>query len=499
MRLVILLAAALALAAAAWADGKFVSTTAAEPSTPRQRGLVHFENGVETLIVESALDAPDGDYVWIVPVPAAPTSVEAIGPGALETAVRLLSPAVETTGYSYFVLSALIWLAVMYASIRAVRMGYSSREYVTVIVLFSLGLAIAIAFYTPVFAGPGHSSPAAAMKDWGSIGSYEVRSFSGSGDESVRQLEEFGARLSAKERSAIESYAREGWSFLVAKLKKSGAEIASPHPLKVVFPTQNPIYPMRLTATAGAPLTLELVVVGSGSARVRGLEIWRSVRSQPATSLVIHGFGAPQATFRPIGHPAIGPLAGGKGVFTYLRSELRPAQMKEDLEIEIAPYREFSKELLTHGAAIGRAGAMFLFSWALWTFLGTALGLRNRRSAQSIFGFVFWIGCLAAALLAGSAYVSADKVETAPSGGIASQTRFRRIAQAVSKLQWDGKESFEAKVTAALEDVPQGDEPGGYTVERTDSGWKVTVYDRYATPYELEFEPSRPGTPQTSD
>src|SRR5262245_28116530 len=87
----------LALSANAIADGKYFGLGAAEPDPkmPFQRGLVAWNDGIETLIVESALDSTPGPYSWVIPIPSQAISIEAVGPGTLETAVRTLSPPVQ--------------------------------------------------------------------------------------------------------------------------------------------------------------------------------------------------------------------------------------------------------------------------------------------------------------------------------------------------------------------------------------------------------------------
>jgi len=66
-------------------DGKIFGTVGELPSMPSQRAFLAWDEGVETLIVESDFKGDPGDYTWIIPVPAQPSRIEALELGLLET------------------------------------------------------------------------------------------------------------------------------------------------------------------------------------------------------------------------------------------------------------------------------------------------------------------------------------------------------------------------------------------------------------------------------
>ena len=83
-------------ASAAVADGKYFHrpTVAgeADPAMPFQRALIAYRDGVETMLVESAVQGTGGDLGWVIPLPVGPTSINARTPGALRSALRRLRP-----------------------------------------------------------------------------------------------------------------------------------------------------------------------------------------------------------------------------------------------------------------------------------------------------------------------------------------------------------------------------------------------------------------------
>lgn len=65
------------IVAFARADGMYAKGSAvpSEPTVPDQRAIVAWDQGVETLIVESSLRGGKGSYSWILPLPSVPTLV----------------------------------------------------------------------------------------------------------------------------------------------------------------------------------------------------------------------------------------------------------------------------------------------------------------------------------------------------------------------------------------------------------------------------------------
>ncbi len=79
---------------AAFGDGCYVPERAVRkiPEIAAQRALLSWKDGVETLVISSALDSEAQTLGWIIPVPAVPTTVEKATPGSLKTLDFCIQP-----------------------------------------------------------------------------------------------------------------------------------------------------------------------------------------------------------------------------------------------------------------------------------------------------------------------------------------------------------------------------------------------------------------------
>ena len=77
------------------------------PRSVFERAIVSLHNGVETVIVQSQIDAPAGSYAWIVPVPTPPTKVFEGNNLVVDPTFRHFSP-----GHLYYatVLAGISWV-----------------------------------------------------------------------------------------------------------------------------------------------------------------------------------------------------------------------------------------------------------------------------------------------------------------------------------------------------------------------------------------------------
>ena len=101
----------LSLAAVAWADGIVVPSQAAvKPArTPDQRALLRYDNGIETLVIETTVEGDGRDFAWIVPLPAAP-KIEESTAGLFPTLDALCGPRVDTQDHHVWALIAIAGL-----------------------------------------------------------------------------------------------------------------------------------------------------------------------------------------------------------------------------------------------------------------------------------------------------------------------------------------------------------------------------------------------------
>ena len=109
-------AAVLALPLITAADGVYVPPSAYPrmPEIPAQRAIIAHRNGVETLIVESALKSEADRAAWILPLPAEPTEIRPVDPGVLTTAWFCTRPVIRHYIYGDLI-TLLKWYLVPFA------------------------------------------------------------------------------------------------------------------------------------------------------------------------------------------------------------------------------------------------------------------------------------------------------------------------------------------------------------------------------------------------
>jgi len=95
----LLLACVLAvlLPGVATADGKvLVATALAEQAAqiPDQRALVHFDQGMERLVIEARFQGPGTQFAWVIPLPSKP-EIEEVSQGLFPTLEYLFQPEIS--------------------------------------------------------------------------------------------------------------------------------------------------------------------------------------------------------------------------------------------------------------------------------------------------------------------------------------------------------------------------------------------------------------------
>lgn len=263
----------LALAAGALANGAYFPPIAVTdpPTIPMQTALIRHEQGVETLVVESNPNAPAGDsFAWVLPLPAAPTSMEPAGASTLTT-LRALVGREVVTGWGDMTAAWVIILGIVsfVLSVRPWLYRNSKRSIFSVGGLLALLALIAVlaAIAVPNFLGSEGAGPLGQGVDVlkrEAVGSYDVAVLKAEGAAPLEAwLAGNGyAPLGAGREAAAQAYAKEGWVFLAMKIRRDAGVPLEAHPLKVVFPTDKSIFPMRLTAAPGQKTDVAIFLVG---------------------------------------------------------------------------------------------------------------------------------------------------------------------------------------------------------------------------------------------
>jgi hypothetical protein len=139
-------------------------------------------------------------------------------------------------------------------------------------------------------------------------------------------------------------YIRDGWHFVVSRLRREGSGLSVPHPIAMTFPAAEPVYPMRLTALADSETYLELFVAAEQRAsapgtplradfcdhyRYRG-DLGRNYEdgSQSVAGFQSESFGAD------IGHPAAMRELWDGCCLTKLTGTFSPDDMSSDIRLD---------------------------------------------------------------------------------------------------------------------------------------------------------------------
>ncbi|MHC4192859.1 MAG: DUF2330 domain-containing protein, partial [Planctomycetota bacterium] len=349
-----------------YADGKFFAERAYKvpPAIPSQRAILIHKDGTEKLIIESALQGEGKEFGWVIPLPAKPTEFEKVSPGLIKTLSLTLQPRIthdltNSLG-SLYVISTIVALSCLLV------LTIKPKEYTTVLLITGLGALSACLLVSALgtakqTAGVGGADsavvPGVKVQNVQEIGSYNLAVLEA---DSANALDEWLGKngfssLTEKDHIVVSDYIKRSWYFVAAKLRREGEGFSRPHPLAMSFVTEEPVYPIRLTGTAGSSVYIELFVIAEGQAETRQLPLEVSdeyvfreeARRDPVGKELLPGFLG--NTYRQhIGHPSAMKLMWDGCVLNRLCGTLKPEEMTEDIIIRLKagdPYqrRYFSR------------------------------------------------------------------------------------------------------------------------------------------------------------
>lgn len=336
------------LAASVPANGKVVGSLAERlPDIPRQRALIAHFNGVETLVVESVAEvtASDGDrFAWILPIPAVPAEIEATPANTLERVAEIFAPNIESNmrdgavGWAIVALLISLWCS----SVAMTRDADQRRVWTRITLALSVPVGfflfnIALAWMKGV-QGQVVDSSAVEVIDAKRVGNYEtatLRPTTPSGLAGWLRASDYQP-LPQEADGVVQAYIGEGWVFLASKLARDAAsgDLLAPHPLKVVFPSEAPIFPMRLTGVrVGSAKTLVDLFVASDAphacvgfeTEVRTRFDFESDREGRRLKRYRYGPEAEEANL------ALDGILPDRGWMTHLRATLGATEMRDDV------------------------------------------------------------------------------------------------------------------------------------------------------------------------
>ncbi len=308
-----------------------------ETNIPDQHAVIAFDGKMQALLIETRFTGDGSEFAWVVPVPAEPT-VELGSRGALQTARAILQPKLERrTGEA-------VWLAFVGAFVLVIPTllvfdqlgrvaGAPWINRLSGVLATIIAFVILIGLLLPTLGKARKSASSGEpieILQQANIGAYDVRVVRSADPRAMLDwltTEKFG--VSEASAGAINAYVRDGWCFVAAKLRADASVEArrSPEPLLMRFPTTQPVYPMRLTATGSTNLDLDLYVFAAKRAVVQGMRHVCSKSIDPAFA------GYDGEPIVGITHPALLSIIGNATIATRLRGSFTPAQMQSDIQI----------------------------------------------------------------------------------------------------------------------------------------------------------------------
>ena len=347
------------LSALSGADGTYFGPTELPPEIPSQRAFLRQKDGEVTMIVESVLNGKAGDYGWVVPVPAVPSYVNSVKVDYMRQAFETHRPKIRRESAPdlpfllYLLFCAGVFVTAGWRYRKRNQAERVSRIFAELLFLFLLPAIFYPVFAQAKFATKKGSSPP-TVEVLGQYGSYNVvlldpEAAPGGVDAVESWLKKNKLVVSEAKRRVIEEYAAQHWKFVVAKFRHDIDGALPPHPLKIVYPGNKLVYPMRLTGQTDQPLFLEMLVVAKESVSVPGLKVF-TANNQRWKVDVLDEVGYRNDQFKDWKYISIKGAEYGE-VTTYLRGELSPAQMQTDLVVSPAPYAPVN-EFLTRDSEV---------------------------------------------------------------------------------------------------------------------------------------------------
>ncbi len=340
--------------AEARADGAFYrSTTAfANPQIPDQRALIHYENGVERLVIDTSFKGSGTNFAWVVPLPSVP-KIEPVTAGFFPTLRFLFQPTIIHE-------PPMIFLMVFFIGYGVFTVMRAMQKKTDGLAIFALlcTLVFASSMLLPASQTAGTASTADGLEvlQRGRIGVYDTVTLSSTnGTSLLAWLSTNGFALPTSSLPVIQDYTKEGWIFVASKLHleaNSGKPLAA-HPLSFTFKTDRPVYPLRMTGIDNKSCKIELYVFGTDQATASYFKVEQC--EQPDYTP-----GEKHQSFRrsgfSIGHPGVAKWVSQSPVATKLSGELTSNDMKEDAYLRWIPYHHerlvrYSREGATITAA----------------------------------------------------------------------------------------------------------------------------------------------------
>ena len=454
-----------------------------KPATmPDQAAVIAFDQGVETLAIQTRFEGNPSEFAWVVPLPSVP-EVSACQPGVFRVLPALFPRRVMTHWNIPPLWFVSLWLvATMLVGLRC--KAWWSRILVTLMMLVAFVIVFAPAL-GKARASAGADQEATLNVSREMVGDFEVTTLSsGTADEVIGWLTTHEFSVTEAARAAITSYVKERWCFVASRANRSPTPSVdgtiTPHPLVYRFKTATPIYPMRLTgANNTGPLSVTLYAFGPGTASIPGWHLRRSAACEliePTEGESPRRFPSP--SIRVSYEPLRALLPKGVAQGTCLMRTLQPSEMREDVQVSFLPCETRQEEIYTSQAVVAYGvnlvGGLFLvFSVVAMVLKALSPTRRLTPLLAAAFGASCIIGDLYAAMLPSGVTVTRPKFHEAY-----LPMELERVDPMVTSLA-DLRGVVHRIINDNQWEIQEFDGPGGYTLEESDHAFTCRYVDDF--------------------
>ncbi|MBI5632890.1 MAG: DUF2330 domain-containing protein [Nitrospirae bacterium] len=443
-------------ATTSYADGVYLPDRAIRklPEIPSQRAIISHKDGVETLIVESAIKAEGQSFGWIIPLPSEPIEFRKVTTELLNVFSNNLEPEIIheniAGSVSIFLLATSFFVILIFIRLRLSVL--LAACFIFLFLAMLIGPKLGQKGMSRAPAGITTAVQGVEIMQHRDIGSYEVTVIKAAGTEDINtwlEQNEF-ATIPLAGISIIDDYIKHNWVFVATKLKRSAGGLSVPHPLLLKFPVSKPVYPMRLTALPGSDIFLRLFIVGdqkailadSGNLPARHLvmevadQFFAMQNKTPAEYPVFQGF----AFKKLISHPFTEEIMWPGSIVTAFAGKVTPAQMTNDYILSFSAFEKFRRKYYSTGGAIAFVLPYALAFWCLGLLIA-ALVVARRGRFYVFMRIILPFFCLCL-IGAGAAYSSLPitKVTTTSyfwTGSQRAMDQIRRFEEALNNYRND--------------------------------------------------------------
>ncbi len=531
----LLMVASLLLCAAdtAHADGCYFPESAVRkiPSIPSQRVILSWQDGVETLVISSALNSEAQALGWIIPLPSVPDRMEKTSPGMLKTLNFCIQPRITHDLTSK--LGAAIFLSFIANLLLATILFKRHRfgELLLLLLLFGLLAGMMLPAFGTARGGSPSSLGTVSVEKTAKVGAYEIAVLrSKTADDLNAWLTDNGFTSMPAEASAIVAdYIKQNWVFAAIKLTREDRGVNSPHPVRLDFKSQQPVYPLKLTSIAGGSTAFEIYVVGKDKASTELLKVEFCDKFTKIESIQgkydDHESGetcSGTATKTEIGHPGVAALMWNNAVLTKFTGNVDAEKMIADIVFDWVPFKAYQHHLYTQQGAV--TSAWILFICALGAFFFVSMIACHKKLSQQekfpwYFGRVFFPLTCIAGVMAFVFYITVPKLPPAEikvSRKIRSYHHNRQQFALITMLMTENPELLKKstseisefiiqnaslqrhksenkdRVTEALNPISgdklqASDTPGDFTIQKEGTNIILRVYDHTGRPLRVDI------------